>query len=117
MTLQHQSLASGTWHTLTLSEQLANIGSEFYRTSKAFEAQNTQRFNAAFRRLYELLSLTLTDLRWNDAVYKEVCRLKEAICMEFWGENPTKKSRDALDKYFTYFARLIQQKKTHKIAS
>ena len=40
---QHRALAAGRWRTMTLSEQLANIGSEFGRAAKRKEKGDRER--------------------------------------------------------------------------
>lgn len=54
----HTALAAGRWTTLTLAEQLANVGSEVDRTISAWEAQRSDRFDRALARALELLDLT-----------------------------------------------------------
>ncbi len=100
----HESLAQGRWFQLTLAEQLANVGSEFHRASKAFQAQNSTRFNHAADRMLELINLTASDPRWFGPKTREITRLKESMCTEFWGDAPSIHSQAALDRYFTYFA-------------
>ena len=54
----HAALAAGRWSTLTLAEQLANVGSEVERTITAWEARRTERFDKALTRALELFDLT-----------------------------------------------------------
>lgn len=43
----HAGLAAGRWTTLTLAEQLANVGSEVDRAIRAWEARRSDRFDQA----------------------------------------------------------------------
>jgi hypothetical protein len=95
----HQELAAGRWFTLTLSEQLANIGSEADRTIRAAEAGDGERQERAFLRMLELLDLTLADQRWRGR-YKEPCRLREILCDVFQGGNVSGTSFEWLSRHF-----------------
>ncbi len=99
----HTELAAGRWHTMTLAEQLANVGSEFHRTLKAFQNNQQNRFESAFDRLWELLNLTIVDPRWTGRRKQELTRLKEVIGEGFFGDSPIAKNFEALDAYFYYF--------------
>jgi hypothetical protein len=95
----HQELARGRWFTLTLTEQLANVGSEAGRTIRAAEAGDREQQERALTRLLELLDLTLADCRWRGR-YKEPCRLREVLCDVFQGGNVSGTSFDWLSRYF-----------------
>lgn len=58
----HTQLAAGRWHSVSLLEQLANIGSEVARAGRWYES-NRDRCEQTFVRALELLDLTITDLR------------------------------------------------------
>ena len=76
---QHRDLAAGRWRTMTLSEQLANIGSEFGRAAKRKEKGE------------------------HPGVFRELLRLREVMCDYFVGENEYKTDRAFIDKYFYDF--------------
>jgi len=97
---QHESLASGRWFTLSLAEQLGNIGSEFSRAESAKKLGNSERFNKAESRFYELMDLTLADDRWRGAPRRELARVREDAA----GELAAPGTRPTLQKYFDYFA-------------
>lgn len=82
----HRELSRGRWFTLTLTEQLANVGSEADRTIRAAKAGDGQQQERAFLRTLELLDLTLADPRWQGR-RKEPCRLREVLCDAFMGGN------------------------------
>jgi len=101
--MQHKELASGRWQELSLTEQLANIGSEVGRTGKWFQ-KNEEYFKGAFARAIELFELTLSDTRWNYSQLKEIGRVKEVFCDAAEGGKEYKSSFEDLDKYFLLFA-------------
>jgi hypothetical protein len=98
---QHQSLANGRWFTLSLAEQLGNIGSEVSRAIRA--RGDKKRFDAAVSRALELFHLTISDPRWHKRL-KELTRAHELFCHAVSGSNEYKTSLEDLDKYFYYFA-------------
>ena len=99
----HQTLAQGKWHTMTLANQLANVGSEFSRAYRARQSQNNARFDHAFSRMMELLCLTTSDPRWTGLRKQELCRLKEVICEGFFGDAANLAAVASLERYFYYF--------------
>ena len=115
----HQDLADGKWFTMTLFEQMSNIGSEVHRTILAGEDEEQRK--GAFRRALELFYLTLSDPRWKGTGrYKEIGRVYELYCHAVLGNNEFKTSLEDLDRYFhpyTYAAQLerhqMRKNKTH----
>lgn len=101
MTVQHQSLAAGRWHTFSLMEQLGNIGSEVHRAAKA--KGDEKRFDAAVMRALELFELTLCDPRWRKRL-KEIARAREIFLDAAYGFSEYNTSLEDLDRYFFYFA-------------
>ncbi len=99
----HQDLAAGRWQTLTISEQLGNIGSEVSRALKAKRLKNHQREESAIDRALELFDLTIADPRHRKRL-RELCRAREVVCDFFSGENSYAESPESLDRYFTQFA-------------
>lgn len=57
--MQHRTLEAGRWSELTFPQQMANIGSETFRTYKALESGKKSRAEAAFARAQELIDLTI----------------------------------------------------------
>lgn len=98
--LQHQSLAAGRWFTLSLAEQLANIGSEVGRAVRA-RGDQTRFENAVFRGL-ELFDLTISDIRWRKRL-KELTRVRELLCDAILGGTEYGTTLEDLDKYFYHF--------------
>ncbi|MDQ3698867.1 MAG: hypothetical protein M3373_12730 [Gemmatimonadota bacterium] len=99
----HTGLAAGRWKSLTLIEQLANVGSEVDRAIKAHEAGRPDRRDAAVDRGLELFDLTAADGRWRGARRREVLRAREEFCALFWGDDRPGAAA-SLSKYFLHFA-------------
>jgi hypothetical protein len=109
MTFQHQTLADGRWYQLTLVEQLANIGSEIFRTISWKNKNNPDYSTHAFHRALELCDLTLQDPKHSDFHrLRELTRVREALVDYFAGQNLYHSSDQLWQKYFhpfTYAAR------------
>src|SRR5690348_10940099 len=65
------------WFTLTVAEQLGNIGSEVGRAAK-WQGRDEQAFWGAVTRALELLDLTQADQRWR-ARRPELDRARESV--------------------------------------
>jgi hypothetical protein len=102
MNYQHQSLALGRWRSLSLIEQLANIGSEVERALNWRLKANLIYSQRALERALELLDLTIADPR-HRARLKEITRLREVILDYFLGENYYQSSDKLWRKYFYAF--------------
>ncbi len=102
---QHQSLIHGKWFTLSLAEQLGNIGSEVYRA--ILSRNDRERYDNAVIRGLELFDLTLSDSRWRRQ-FKEIARAREIFCDAAWGTCEYNTSLEDLDKYFLDFALLAR---------
>jgi hypothetical protein len=100
----HAGLASGRWQTLTLAEQLGNIGSEVGRAIRAGERDDADRFEGALERALELFDLTLADPRWRGHRVREIARAREVACDFPVGENDYRSTAASLDAYFLQFA-------------
>lgn len=96
------------WQKLSLTEQLANIGSEVFRafSMKSGDGNENQK-NAAWRAL-ELIDLTLVDQRWKSKRF-ELGRLREAVSDALLGENEYNIADDWLKNYFLIFALAARQ--------
>ena len=99
----HAGLAAGRWFELSLLEQLANVGSEVGRATRAMSSGNEQRRAAALDRALELFDLTLADDRWR-ARRKEIARAREVVCDFLVGDNEYGSTAQSLDRYFLSFA-------------
>lgn len=108
MTL-HVELASGRWQTLTLAEQLGNIGSEVGRAIRAQERGDERRFTGAFDRALELFDLTLADPRWHGHRLREIARAREVTCDYLAGDNEYGSTARTLDAWFLAYAMLARR--------
>lgn len=100
---QHPSLAAGRWQTLSLVEQMANIGSEVERALNWLKKNNSEYSQLAFLRALELLSLTIVDPRHRLRL-KEITRLREVLLDYFLGDNEFHSTEKAWRAYFYSFA-------------
>lgn len=102
MSGQHPSLASGRWRSLSLIEQLANIGSEVERALNWRQKANPAYSQRALERALELIGLTIEDPRHRGRL-KEIARLREALLDYFLGENTYQSNEELWRKYFYAF--------------
>src|SRR4029077_1485336 len=94
----HASLPAGRWRTLTLMEQLGNVGSEVDRAIRAHAAAKTERFDHALERALELFDLTATDPRWKIHQRREILRAREQFCRVFYDDTAEPDLADYLRK-------------------
>lgn len=99
----HLGLAAGRWLELSLLEQLANIGSEVGRATRAKSLGNQERLANALDRCLELFDLTLADDRWRYR-RREIARAREIVCDFLVGDNDARSTAESLDAYFLPFA-------------
>ena len=97
---RHRELAAGRWHSLSLLEQLANVGSEVGRMR---HARDQALRDGAFERALELLDLTLADPRWRGRL-REIARARELLCDAAAGGHAYRTTLEDLDRYFLAFA-------------
>lgn len=102
MAPQHADLAAGRWHTLSLVEQLGNVGSEVSRANRWHKKDAHLCRNASIRAL-ELLDLTIQDHRWKGR-RKELSRAREVLCDAMLGGGAYGSDFAGLDRYFYHFA-------------
>jgi hypothetical protein len=100
----HGSLAEGRWHTLSLLEQLGNVGSEVDRALRSRATGRTSRFERALDRALELLDLTASDPRRTLPQRREVLRAREQFCRVFFDETAEPDLAGYLSRYFLEFA-------------
>jgi hypothetical protein len=111
MTTYHPELAAGRWFTLSLAEQLGNVGSEYERALLSKKRRDKVRFDHAFARLLELIDLTIADPRWKNHRLKELTRLREVVCDELYNETPELTHPSDLREYFLYFGILARNQR------
>lgn len=98
----HANLAAGRWQTMSLMEQLANVGSDVARALR-WQGKNPGLSEKAFIRALELLDLTIGDARWNGR-RKELTRARELLCDAMCGGSTYNSDLASLDRYFLHFA-------------
>ena len=103
MNFQHKELAAGRWFTLSLVEQMANVGSDVGRALNWKAKGNLPYSQKAFERALELLDLTLAD-RKNIGRLREVARVREALVDFLAGQNEYSSTEESWKKYFLQFA-------------
>lgn len=91
-----------SWHNLSLSEQLANVGSEVERTIIWKNKNNPKFSQKAFERCLELIDLTIGDPK-NCRRLRELTRTRETLVDYFVGNNEYKSSEELWHKYFFAF--------------
>jgi hypothetical protein len=101
---RHTSLAAGRWQTLSLLEQMANIGSEVDRALRAAAQGRTERRDQALDRALELFDLAARDDRWRGPRRREMLRARESFCETVLGDDVRQTDRDSLSRYFLHFA-------------
>ena len=106
----HQHTAGGRWQTLTLADQLANVGSEVERAIQAWDARRPERFGHALDRALELFELTVEDERWRGHRRREILRVREEFCRLFFDDAPPRDSARTLRDYFLRFGVLARRR-------
>lgn len=102
---RHREIVAGRWWSLTLAEQLGNVGSEVSRALK-WRSRNPQIAQGAMARALELIDLTLDDPRHrsSEARLREICRAREVLVDFLAGSNQYGSTEVTLQKYFDAFA-------------
>jgi hypothetical protein len=107
----HKDLANGCWFTLTLFEQMGNIGSEVGRAAKWRARGNVVMCDSALDRALELIDLSISDQRWRGARGREICRAREVLSDTFLGDGIYNATPEDMEKYFYHFAVVARQGK------
>lgn len=102
MTVQHKNAAEGRWQKFTLIEQMANIGSEVFRSIQWKNKGNKEYSRLAFFRALELFDLTLSDKK-NFGRLKEVARAREVLVDFLYGDNVYGSTDASWQNYFYAF--------------
>lgn len=90
------------WQTLSLAEQLGNIGSEVGRAAK-WQGRDERSFWGAVARACELFDLTQEDPRWR-ARRRELDRARECFADAALGGHEYGSALPDLERYFMRFA-------------
>jgi len=110
---QHSGLASGRWKKMTLSEQMANIGSEVSRALNWRNKGNEEYSRKAAVRALELIDLSL-DCMESLPRLREVARLRETVVDFFWGDNQFASSEALWRAYFDHFNHAARNARPHQ---
>lgn len=115
MTVEHRDLAAGRWVTLSLAEQLGNIGSEVSRAVR-WQSKNAGLSERAVHRALELFDLTLADPRLlrAPARLREVARAREVTADFLAGPNQYLSTAASLQKYFDAYAVAARMRATSR---
>lgn len=95
------------WHSLTLAEQLGNIGSEVGRAAK-WQNKDESSFWGAVSRAMDLFELTQADRRWSRR-RMELDRAREVFTDAVLGGKEYQSDLKDLEKYFMLFALAAQK--------
>ena len=107
---QHKEMAAGRWWTLSIFEQLGNIGSEISRALK-WKGRNPALSQGAVVRALELFDLTLADPRYRASVarLREIARAREVFLDFAIGSNQYQSTQENLQRWFDQFAIAAQR--------
>jgi hypothetical protein len=100
--IYHKDLAGGRWKELSLTEQMANIGSEVHRALNWARKKEQEHSQLAFERGLELFDLTISDSRWRKRL-KEICRAREVFCGLVTEPEKFRELDKELDSFNNYF--------------
>lgn len=100
--MQHKNLTVARWGTLTLMEQLANIGSEVIRATNWQKKGNAEYALLAFYRALELTDCTLAQ-PLKHAKLRELTRMREILVDYFIGKNIYGSTASSWQSYFGAF--------------
>ncbi len=95
------------WFTLSLAEQLGNIGSEVGR-ARTWQNRDDKSFWGAVQRALELFDLTQEDMRWNRQ-RKEIDRARDSFADAVLGGKEYQSTLPDLERYFMQFALLANR--------
>lgn len=98
----HKELAGGRWFKLSLVEQMANIGSDVFRTISWRDKGDLEYSRQAFERALELIDLTVADPKHKGRL-REILRMREALVDYFMYDNEYGSSDASWQQYFNCF--------------
>lgn len=109
----HRDLGSGRWWTLSLFDQMGNVGSEVSRAIR-WTSRNPEVAQGALFRALELFDLTLADPshRRSKSRLREIARAREVVVDFFAGSNEYGSTAASLQKYFDAYA-MAARRATH----
>lgn len=108
--MQHTNLETSLWSNGDLEFQLANIGSEVFRSLSWKDKNNPEYARLANFRALELIDLLLKNLK-SPAHLKEIARVRELWLDFFMGENIYQQTAKQWKDYFQAFTYVVQKDK------
>ncbi|MBU2082362.1 hypothetical protein KKH14_02995 [Patescibacteria group bacterium] len=100
--IQRKKIFTSNWQKLSFYEQMGNIGSEISRALN-WRDKDEKSYDNAIARAFELLDLTIADLRWRLRL-KEIVRARELLADAMFGGKEYKTTFEDLNNYFFHFA-------------
>lgn len=102
----HKNLSKNKWFSMSLAEQMANIGSEVERTIIWKNKKDKEYSRLAFERGLELVDITRLDPKNRDRL-GELCRMRE-ILVDWFYDNQYHSSDKSWQNYFLAFNHLAR---------
>lgn len=99
----HKNLTLERWQSLTLFEQLANVGCDVDRVIRWRDRGNEENSTASLYRALELLDLTVADPKNRGAKRRELLRVREGLVDYFLYDNEYGSSDASWHNYFFAF--------------
>ena len=96
------------WFQFSYAEQMAHIGGEVTRARIWDEKGDQITCNRCIERAFELIDLTITDLRWKRRL-KEICRFREVLADHYAGTSYYNVPLTWLEQYCNEFAMLVRR--------
>lgn len=97
--MQHPIESINSWKNKSFMEQLANIGSEVFRTLSSKDNGRKQDSLLAFYRSLELIDITL-DCNLRKSEFSELCRFREFWIDYFLFNNQYNFTKEYWESYF-----------------
>ncbi len=108
---------SSSWWSMSAVEQLGNIGSEVGRSLAAKKSGDTQKFDDAIWRMYELFDLAMADPRWRRKwSLREICRAREVVSDHLFWESQYGETDESLERYFFSYGMMANEERRIKRA-
>lgn len=100
----HTNLTQERWNTLSIHQQLANVGTDVSRAIRWKNKGNLEYSQQALDRALELLDLTIQDQKYKGrGALRELLRTREALKDYFLGDNQYFTNDEIWHNYFLHF--------------
>lgn len=91
------------WQSMSVFEQMGNIGSEVGRAARAYSADDTVSWEAALKRGLDLFDATIEDFAKSKSPrLREVLLARDQFVSQYFSDNPAIDPK--LENYFMQFA-------------